>query len=209
MMENFGGISFDKKTAMYRKVKALWNIAEAAEKDDKVRMSYIHYRVSTGNLEATDGRRAMTVKFNGAEYGIDQDVLFKFSGTFLFPVREPSDFPNVPRVIPVIHENRNYLHGLDVKVLELNDRTCAADYEVTALLGRQGIRVNGRYIKDLKDVLNDFDLITWEEEKPEYRPVVFTTNDKNMEFVLMPMNREKWTEAQVTVSFGENPETVA
>lgn len=194
-------IEINKKSDGYRKIKALWNIAEATKKEGKERYAFIHYRVSTGNLEATDGRRAMTVKFDGAKYGIDQDALFEFSGTFLKAVEKPCDFPAVPRVIPAIGENKNYQHGLDVKALELNDKYCAIDYEVSSLLGRQGIRVNGRYIKDLKDVIADFDLICWEEEHPEYRPVVFTTNDKSMEFVVMPMNNEKWTEAQVTISF--------
>jgi hypothetical protein len=195
-------IEINKKSDGYRKVKALWNIAEAAKKEGKERFAYIHYNASTGNLEATDGRRAMTVRFPEADhYGIDQDALFEFSGNFLKAVEKPCDFPAVPRVIPVVGENKYYQHGLDVKALDLNDKYCPVDYEVSALLGMKGIRVNGRYLKDLKDVLTDFDLICWEEGKPEYRPVVFTTNDKSMEFVVMPMNNEKWTEAQVTISF--------
>ena len=203
-------IEINKKSDGYRKVKALWNIAEAAKKEGKERYTFIHYRVSTGNLEATDGRRAMTVRFPEADhYGIDKDTLFEFSGTFLKVVEKPCDFPAVPRVIPAIGENKNYQHGLDVKALELNDKYCATDYEVSSLMGMKGIRVNGRYIKELKDVLTDFDLITWEEEKPEYRPVVFTTNDKSMEFVVMPMNKEHWAEAEVTISFEKEAEAVA
>lgn len=202
-------IEINKKQDKFRKIKALWTIAEAAKKEGKERYAFIHYRVSTGNLEATDGRRAMTVKFDGAKYGIDQDTLFEFSGSFLKAVEKPCDFPAVPRVIPVIGENKYYQHGLDVKALELNDKYCPADYEVSSLLGMKGIRVNGRFIKDLKDILTDFDLITWEEEKPEYRPVVFTTNDKSMEFVVMPMNKEKWTEAEVSISFEKKSEAAA
>ena len=202
-------IEINKKSDEFRKIKALATIAEAARKANKERLAFIHYRVSTGNLEATDGRRAMTVRFPEADlYGIDKDVLFEFSGTFLKVVEKPCDFPAVPRVIPVVGENRNYQHGLDVKALELNDKYCATDYEVSALLGMKGIRVNGRYSKELKDVLTDFDLITWEEENP-YRPVVFTTNDKSMEFVVMPMNKEHWAEAEVTISFEKNAEAVA
>ena len=203
-------IEINKKSDEYKKIKALWNIAEAAKKAGKERLAFIHYNVSTGNLEATDGRRAMTVRFPEAEhYGIDKDMLFEFSGSFLKAVEKPCDFPAVPRVIPVVGENKYYQHGLDVKALDLNDKYCAVDYEVSALLGMKGIRVNGRYIKDLKDVLTDFDLICWEEEKPEYRPVVFTTNDKSMEWVVMPINKEKWTEAQVSISFEKKAEAVA
>ena len=202
-------IEIEKKSDEFRKIKALAAIAEAARKENKERLAFIHYRVSTGNLEATDGRRAMTVKFDGAKYGIDQDVLFEFSGTFLKAVKEPCDFPAVPRVIPVIGENKNFQHGLDIKALELNDKYCAIDYEVAALLGTKRIRINGRYLKDLKEVLNDFDLITWEEENPGVRPVVFTTNDKSLEWVVMPMNKEHWAEAEVTISFEKKTEAVA
>ena len=202
-------IEINKKSDGYRKIKALWNIAEAAKKAGKERLAFIHYNASTGNLEATDGVRAMTVHFLEAEhYGIDKDVLFEFSGTFLKAVEKPCDFPAVPRVIPTIGENKNYQHGLDVKALALDDKYCPVDYEVSSLLGMKGIRVNGRFMKDLKDVLTDFDLIAWEEEHPEYRPVVFTTNDKSMEFVVMPMNMESWTEAQTSISFDKKAEAV-
>ena len=201
-------IEINKKSDEYRKVKALWNIAEAAKKEGKERYAFIHYRVSTGNLEATDGRRAMTVKFDGAKYGIDQDALFEFSGTFLKAVEKPCDFPAVPRVIPTIGENKYYQHGLDVKALELQEKYCPVDYEICELLGVRGIRVNGRYIKELKDVINDFDLITWAENEP-LRPVVFTTNDKSLEWVAMPMNKEHWTEAEVSISFEKKAEAVA
>lgn len=203
-------IEINRKSEGYKKIKALWNIAEAAKKEGKERYAFIHYRVSTGNLEATDGRRAMTARFPEADhYGIDKDVLFEFSGNLLKVVEKPCDFPAVPRVIPVIGENKNYQHGLDVKALDLNDKYRPADYEVSSLLGMKGIRVNGRYIKDLKEVLTDFDLITWEEEKQEYRPVVFTTNDRSMEFVVMPMSKENWMKAQVSISFEKKAEAVA
>ena len=192
-----------------RKIKALWTIAEAARKENKDRLCYIHYRAITGNLEATDGRRAMTVRFPEADlYGIDKDMLFELSGNFLKVVEKPCDFPAVPRVIPTIGENSNYQHGFDVKALDLNDKYCPVDYEIAALLGTHRIKINGRYLKDLRAIINDFDLITWYEENA-LRPVIFTTDDKSMELVIMPMNKEHWTEAEVTISFEKKTEAVA
>ena len=189
----------------FRKIKALWTIAEAAKKEGKERYAFIHYRATTGNLEATDGRRAMTVRFPKADlYGIDKDMLFELSGSFLKVVEKPCDFPAVPRVIPNIGENSNYQHGFEVKALDLNDKYCPVDYEIAALLGTHRIKINGRYLKDLKAIVNDFDLIAWEEKEPGIRPVVFTTDDKSMELVIMPMNKEHWTEAEVDILKAKN-----
>lgn len=213
-------ISVNKKTTIFDQIKALWAIVENLRKTDKLDtkhvMHYLHYNTSTENLEATDGRRAMTVHFPMKDYGIEAEAFFVFDKAgFLSAVDNAGYFPAIERVMPdikVATEHRSYVHAVDIKALDLNDKYALADYEICSILGSKGVKVNGLYIRDLKDILNCFDVLTWPENAGKSvlnGPVYFYNEEKTLRFVVMPICSDKWAESSYLLKDGHKNEAAA